>query len=127
MKKKIRWKPYIISTIISVLIGIAIFLPIYLVKKTEYSALNAVSLAGIVLISFGGLSYVAREGFFDFASYGFKQLGSMIFGKTPNAYNNFAGYKEYKMERRKAVSHFYIPFLIVGALFFVAYLFIRLF
>ena len=127
MKKKINWKPYIIATIISILIGVGIFLAFYLTKKTETSALNGVSIAAVVLISFGGLSYVAREGFFDFASYGVKQFGAMIFGRKPNAYNDFAGYKEYKNERRKTVSHFYIPFLIVGGLFLIAYLFIKLF
>ncbi len=127
MKKKINWKPYIISTVISLLIGVGIFLIFYLTKKSEYAALNGASFAAVILISFGGLSYVAREGFFDFASYGFKQLGTMIFGKNPNAYNDYAGYKEYKNERRKAVSHFYIPFLIVGGLFLLAYLFIKFF
>ena len=126
MKKKINLKPYIIAAIISIIIGAGIFLIFFLTNKTMLGALNGTAYSGIILLSIGGLSFIAKEGFFDFASYGFKQLGSMIFGRTPNAYNDFAGYKDYKMERRKKQSNYYLSFLIVGVLFILAFIILKL-
>ena len=126
-KRKINWKVHIITAIIFAIIGVGIFLAFYLPKKTLYAALNGTAFSGIILLCFGGLSWVAREGFFDFASYGFKQLGSMIFGRKPNAYNDYPSYRDYQNEKRKNQSHFYVSILIIGSLFILAYIILRLF
>ena len=126
MKKRIHWKPYIIATIISIIIGVGIFLAFYLSNKTNYGLYNGTSVAGIILLGIGGLSFVAKEGFFDFASYGFKQLGSMIFGRTPNAYNDYPSYRDYKQAKREKQSNYFISILIVGALFLLSYLVLKL-
>ena len=125
-KKRIHWKPYIIAAIISIIIGVGVFLAFYLTNKTNYGAFNGTSVAGIILLGIGGLSFVAKEGFFDFASYGFKQMGSMIFGRQPNAYNDYASYRDYKQERREKQPNYFISILIVGALFLVAYFILKL-
>ena len=125
-KRKINWKVHIITSIIFTIIGAGIFLAFFLPNKTMYSALNGTAFSGIILLSFGGLSWVAREGFFDFASYGFKQLGNMIFGRKANAYNDYPSYRDFKNERRKNSSHFYVSILIIGALFLIAYGILRL-
>ena len=126
-KRKINWKAHIIAAIISLIIGAGIFLLFYLRNKTMIGAMNGVTLAGVILISIGGLSFVARQGFFDFASYGFKQLGSMIFGRVPNAYHDYPSYRDYKAEGRKNSSHFYITILIIGGLFIISYFILKLF
>ncbi len=126
MKKKFNWKPYIIALIISIIIGTGVFLAFFLPKKNMYAALNATVFAGVILLSIGGLSYVAKEGFFDFASYGFKQLGFMIFGRKPNAYNDYPGYREYKNETRKNQSNYFLVFLAVGSLFIIAFIILKL-
>lgn len=126
-KRRINWKVHIITSIIFLIIGVGIFLAFFLTNKTLYGALNGTAFSGIILLSFGGLSWVAREGFFDFASYGFKQMGSMIFGRKPNAYNDYPSYREYRDERRKTAPHFYVSILIIGVLFIVAYIILRLF
>lgn len=126
-KRKINWKVHIITAIIFIIIGVGIFLAFFLPNRTLYSALNGTAFSGIILLSFGGLSWIAREGFFDFAGYGFRQLGSMIFGRKPNAYNDYPTYREMKAENRKKSSHFYVSILIIGALFIIAYIILRLF
>ena len=126
-KRRINWKVHIITSIIFMIIGVGIFLAFYLTNKTLYGALNGTAFSGIILLSFGGLSWVAREGFFDFASYGFKQMGSMIFGRKPNAYNDYPSYRDYQNEKRKTSPHFYVSILIIGVLFIIAYLILRLF
>ena len=126
-KRKINWKVHIITSIISMIIGVGIFLAFYLTNKTLYGALNGTAFSGIILLSFGGLSWVAREGFFDFASYGFQQMGSMIFGRKPNAYNDYPSYRDYQNEKRKTQPHFYVSILIIGVLFIIAYVILRLF
>ena len=125
-KKRINWKAHIISAIISLIIGAGVFLLFFLTNKSYFGALNGTAFAGVVLLSFGGLAFVAKEGFFDFASYGFKQFGSMLFGRVPNAYNDYPSYRDFKQERRKNTPHFYISFLIIGALFMVVYVILKL-
>ena len=126
-KRRINWKVHIITSIIFIIIGTGIFLAFFLPNKNMYGALNGTAFTGVILLSFGGLSFVAKQGFFDFASYGFKQFGNMIFGRVPNAYNDYPSYKEYKDEKRKKESHFYVSILIIGALFMLAFLVLKIF
>ena len=125
-KKKINWKPYIIAGIIALVIGVGIFLLFFLRKKSIHGALNGTSYAGIILIGVGGLIFVAKEGFFDFAAYGFKQMGAMLFGRVPNAYNDYPSYRDYKNEKRKKSSNFYLSFIAIGLLFLFTYLILKL-
>ena len=125
-KRKINWKVHIITSIIFIIIGTGIFLAFFLPNKTMFGALNGTAFSGVILLGFGGLSFVGKQGFFDFASYGFKQFGNMIFGRVPNAYNDYPSYKEFKDEKRKKESHFYVSVLIIGALFMIAYLILKL-
>jgi len=125
-EKRINWKAYIIAAIISLIIGVAIFFIFFLQTKNMYGAFNGTAFAGVILLSLGGLIFISKEGFFDFAGYGFRQLGTMIFGKVPNAYNDYPSYRDYKQEQRKGSSNYFISFLIVGALFLLAYLILKL-
>ena len=120
MEKKIRWKPYIIASIISIIIGGGIFLIFFLTRKTIYWAIDGTSYAAVALISVAGLIWVAREGFFDIFSYGFRQLATTMFNKKANGYNDFRAYKEYKVETREKRSKYFISVAIVGCLFLIA-------
>ena len=118
MKKKINFKPHIIAGSISFGFGVFMFCLISVILKMP--ALDGTAYAAVILISLAGLIWIAREGFFDIFSYGFRQLGSTIFSKTPNEYNNFAGYKEYKNQIREKRSKYYITVALVGAVFLLA-------
>lgn len=114
------WKSYLISLLISIVIGAVIFMIIFFSNhETFYDATNGVSLAAIVLLSMGGLMYVTDEGFFDVFAYGFKQLGSSMFGKKANANNDFAGYKQEKKTKRDSRSRIYISVLAAGVIFLI--------
>ena len=126
-KRSINWKAHIIATIIYLIISVGIFLAFYLTNKSLYGALNGTAFAGVIMLSFGGLAFVSKEGFFDFASYGFRQLGTMIFGRVPNTYNDYPSYKDFKESKRKKQPNFYVSALIIGALFLIAYLILKLF
>ena len=118
MKKKINLKPYIISGIISLLLGTFVFILIFVILKRP--ALDGVGFGAIILFSLGGLIWITREGFFDIFSYGFRQLGSTMFSKKPNEYNDFSAYKEFKYDIRKNRSKYYLSMFTVGALFLIA-------
>ena len=118
MKKKINLKPYIISGIISLLLGVFIFILFFLILKRP--ALDGTAYAAIILISSAGLIWVAREGFFDIFSYGFRQLGSTILSKKAYEYNDYSGYRQFKNEIREKKSKYYFSIAITGLLFLVA-------
>ena len=118
IKPKINWKPYIISGIISLLFGTFIFILFAVILKR--SPVDGTAYASIILISFAGLIWVTREGFFDIFSYGFRQLGTSIFSKKANEYNDFSTYKNYKYEIREKRPKIYLSLLIVGGLFLLA-------
>jgi len=117
MKKKIDLKPYIISAIISLVLGIFIFILIFLILKKP--VVDATAIPAIILISASILIWVAREGFFDIFSYGFRQLGTTMFSKKPNEFNNFASYKEMKNEVRDKRPKYYFSVAAIGVLFLV--------
>lgn len=117
MKKQIKLKPYIIATIISIIISAGIFS--ILVFALKQPILDGLAIPGVVLLAAAGLIYISREGFFDFASYGFKQLGNAMFGKNPTDYKDLAEYKIRANEVRKRRSKYYLAVLGVGLVLFV--------
>ena len=127
MKFKKFWKTYLVTFVISSAIGAGIFCAFYFSGgRTPLASLNGSGFSAVIMLCLALLMFVAREGFFDFAAYGFKQMGAMIFTKQPSQYNDFPGYKEYKVQQRKFRSHYYVIILIVSALLFVTYIALRL-
>ena len=130
-KQKFRIKPYIIAAIVSLIIGAGIFCLYFFVKAqtSGYGLIvgcDASFIAGAVVASIAFVMFASSEGFFDFVSYGFKQMGAMLFSKEPSHYNDFPGYKEHKAEQRKSRSHYYVIVIIVSALLLIAYFILRL-
>ena len=117
-EKRINWKPYIIAGIISLLFGVGLFF--LLVYAFHMSYMDGTAFGAVFLFSFAGLIWVSREGFFDLASYGFRQFGNMLFTKEPNKFNDFVGYKQYKREIRENRPKYYFSLLVVGGLFLIA-------
>ena len=64
------------------------------------SAVNGAALAFVVLLFFGLLMLVTHLGAFDSFSFGFRQLGTMIFSKDPRREGTFADYREAKRVKR---------------------------
>ena len=124
MKKRINLKPYIIASIISIIISAGLFSIFVFALKEPIS--DGLVIPGVVLICASGLIFVSREGFFDFASYGFKQLGNAMFGKNPSEYKDLADYKIQASQVREKRSKYYLAVLTVGLMFFIASLVVLL-
>ena len=118
MKEKVNLKPYLIAGIISFILGVFIFILIFLILNKP--AVDGLAFASLALLASSGLIWVAREGFFDIFSYGFKQLGNSMFSKKPNEFNNYSEYKNAKNEVREKRSKYFISVAIVGAFFLLA-------
>ena len=118
MKEKVNLKPYLIAGIISFVLGVFIFILIFLILNKP--AVDGLAFASLALLASSGLIWVAREGFFDIFSYGFKQLGNSMFSKKPNEFNNYSEYKNAKNEVREKRSKYFISVAIVGAFFLLA-------
>ena len=124
MKEKINLKPYIIAGIISFVLGVFIFILIFIILKKP--AVDGLAFGALALLASSGLIWIAREGFFDIFSYGFKQLGNSMFSKKPNEFNNYSEYRIAKNEVREKRSKYYISVAIVGAFFLLATLIVFL-
>ena len=111
----------IITGVVFLVLSAAIFcLYFFLMGKQLMHAVNGVALTGIIIISIGLLALVARLGAFDTFVFGFKQLGHSMFGKNPNQLGSLADYKEEVNKKRKAKGLYFIPILVVGALYILA-------
>ena len=119
--KKRNIKPYIIAGVISLVIGAVIFILIFFLKDRSLRvAIDGASYAGIILITVSLLLLIARLGFFDIFSYGFKQLGASMFNKNATKYNDYPGYKQQVNSIRVKRSKYYLSILLVGLLYIVA-------
>lgn len=120
-KKKIDLKTHLIGGTIAFVLGIIIFLLFFFLRgKNIISANDGLLASTVIILSIAGFMWIARNGFFDLLSYGFKQLGSMMFSKEASKYNDYPSYRLAANEVREKKPKTYISFLIVGGLFFVA-------
>lgn len=111
---------YLITFIVSLIIGVVIFLVYYFLNNaTLYSAINGFSLSAVIMLSIGGLMWVANEGFFDVFSYGAKQLVSFMFSKKANENNDFPNYREQNRTKRESKPKMFLPIILSGFILFV--------
>lgn len=115
MKNNTNLKPYIIAAIISIIIGVGFTLLMFFGFKRPL--IDGTGYSSIILIAAGLLIIIAREGFFDIFSYGFRQLGSQLFSKKANEFNDYPHYKEAINEVRKRKSKYYLSLIVVGVIF----------
>ena len=120
---KKHFKAYLIAAIIALIMGLIPFLLFLLI---EGNALDGVTVAAVLLLGFGGLMFVGHEGFFDIFAYGFKQMGTAMFGKKANANNDFPGYKEDKRIKREEGPKIFLSFLAVGGVFLLALIILKI-
>ena len=114
---------FLIVTIVSLVIGITIFLLFFFVirSQTIVGAVDGAGVAGLALLAVFGLAWLSRAGAFDTISYGFGQMFTSMFARKANKYNDFADYKEQKNTKREVASLSYFCYLFVGILFLIAF------
>lgn len=127
-KKKSFLKEYLITAGITLVIGVGLFFLFFFVVDNGgfVGAIDGTGITGLILISIGLLIFVSRQGFFDIFSYGFKQMGSMMFSRKPNENNDFAKYQQDKRISREKKSKYYLVIVAVGVLFVTAFIIIKL-
>lgn len=121
-KGKFRFKPYLIAGVISLVVGAAIFCLYFFLNRDKIgydvtAASNGALIAGACIFAMGFFLFAGNQGFFDFVSYGFKQLGSQLYAKQANKFNNYPEYVEHKKEVRKSSSKWHFAVMIVGTAF----------
>ena len=114
---------YIVATIVSIVVGFGVFCIFYfwLGQQSMVGAINGTGVAGAVLISVFGLSWLARNGAFDTISYGFTQMFASMFNKEANRYNDMVEYKEQKNISRANSSMYHFAILLIGVLYLIAF------
>lgn len=116
------WKTYLITFFISLAVCGGVFCLVYFLSGQGLIALsNGLTISGAVLLGCGLLVWITKQGFFDFASYGFKQVGSSLFNRhEPAKYDDYPGYRQMMSEKRKTSPDYWFPIVVVGALVFIA-------
>ena len=116
-------KAYIITFVISSLIGLGIFLTFFFLHKSKFiGAMDGSGVACLALAGIAILIWIGKMGAYDSMSYGFKQMFSSMFGRNPSKYNDFASYKEEKSEQRKSGSKLYFATLFVSLIFAIIFI-----
>lgn len=115
------WKQYIIAMLICVAIGGVIFSLVYFLNNRSDIALsNGLTLAGGVLMAIGAMMWISKQGFFDFVSYGFKQMGASLFNRqNPIKYDDLPTYKQEQNKKRNSSPDFWFPVLVTGLLILI--------
>ena len=117
-----HWKINLIVFLASIAVaGIVFLLVFFLNNQVLKVACDTSFVCGGALIGVGLLCWIAKEGFFDFGTYGIKQFGHMLFNRdAPSKYDDFAQYKEVKNDKRYDAPDYYLSLLAAGALYIIA-------
>ena len=115
-------KTYLSAGGISLGVGLLVFFLYFFIQHMTYvAALNGTGMAFVILFAAGVLVWLSKEGAFDTISFGFKQMFTSWFNKEANKYNDFVGYRDEKNSKRLASSNIHFVFLMISALFLIAF------
>lgn len=115
------WKVNLITLIVSLVVGAGIFcLMFFLRNQTIIAAVDGAALATVVVLFFGLLMLVSHLGAFDMFTFGFKQLGTMIFAKDARKEGPYYEYRENKKEKRQNSSYVFVTVIFAGLLLSIA-------
>lgn len=76
---------------------------------------DAFFVAGLLMICFGGLSFVSNCGVFDVFGYSVKTIGTKLSGNPDREFRNLTEYVESKKDKRLKEKLNFLPYLLVGA------------
>lgn len=121
------WVKYLTSAIIGLVIALVVSLVQGLFKLTDLAQIylvlsNAFFIPGCVLVCFGLLTWVNKEGTFDIISYGLKSMRRIRrnFRDSDDIPKTYYDYKEKVKRKRNAAWHMSlvgIVYIVVGILF----------
>ena len=115
------WLINLVTLVISLLLGGAIFcLFFFLRNQTIIAAVDGAAVATFIILFLGLLFWMTHLGAFDMFSFGFKQLGSMLFAKDARRDGPYVEYREQKKEKRQNSSYYFVFVIIAGLLLGIA-------
>ena len=116
-----HWITNLVTFIISLMVAALIFCLMFFLRDRSFSdAVSAVGMAAIVVLLLGLLFWMAHLGAFDMVSFGFKQMGSMLFAKDARRDGNYSDYRAEKAEKRDSSSYNFIAVIFAGILLVIA-------
>ena len=71
----------------------------------------------MILLGLSGLLLVGRSGTFDVVNYGFFRLGESFRKEKTKAFADAYEYSNHRREQRDKTPIYFLPFILVGALF----------
>jgi len=118
---KRHWLFNLLTFIISLMVGGLIFVLYFFLRNRAFiDAVNGVSIAAMVVLLSGVLSFLAFLGAFDTFAFGFKQLGSMMFAKDARRDGTYQDYRDKKREKRNSSSYNFIFIILAGLILLIA-------
>lgn len=111
----------ILRYVLIALLGVGIFLLIYLLnEKTLVTASNACLAPASVLLVLGFFSLMTHLGNMDFVSYGMISAFGSLKKNYEKPYEDLIDYKTQKKQQRQYEGPVYLPYFIFGLIFLVA-------
>ena len=115
------WLINLITLLVSLLIGGAIFCLVFFLKDQKIvAAVDAAAISSVSVLCIGLLLWMAHLGAFDTFAFGFKQLGSMIFSKEPRRDGQYQDYRKDKILKRTNSSYNIVAVILAGLLLLIA-------
>lgn len=118
---KKHWITNLVTFIISLMLAALIFCLIFFIKDpTLGGATYAMGFAAVIILLLGLLFWMAHLGTFDMVSFGFKQMGSMLFAKDARRDGSFADYRADKQKSRENSSYNFVAIIAASILLLIA-------
>ena len=115
------WLINLITLLVSLVIGGAIFCLVFFLKNQNIvAAVDAAAISSVSVLCIGLLLWMAHLGAFDTFAFGFKQLGSMIFSKEPRRDGQYQDYRKDKILKRTNSSYNFVAVILAGLLLLIA-------
>ena len=112
------WIANLITLVISLMIFAGIFCAIFFTRpvKNIIAAVDGATIGSIVILVLGLLMWLSHMGTFDIFSFGFKQMGSMLFAKDARRDGHFADYRADKTTKRTNSAYIFVSVIFAGIL-----------
>lgn len=112
------WLANLITFIVSLVIFAGIFCAVFFTRPVWniIAAMDGSAVGTVVILSLGILMWLAHLGTFDLFSFGFKQMGSMLFAKDPKKEGYYYDYREEKMTKRSNSAYVFVSVIAAGLL-----------
>lgn len=118
---KKHWITNLVTFVISLIVGVVIFLVFYFARnQTIVAAVDGAAIGTVAVLFMGLLFWMAHLGAFDTFAFGFKQLGSMLFAKDARRDGKYSDYRAEKSEKRQNSSYNFVAVIAAGLVLSVA-------